>query len=75
MKWPAVERVWMPSWIADPETVIKALLDRVAQAKGGADVPQLHVLMAAPPQPTTAATSDIKASVAVGTERDLFLYL
>lgn len=33
MHWPAVERVWMPTWLSDPESVIARLIDVTKDAK------------------------------------------
>ena len=33
MKWPAVERVWMPSWLAHPENILSHLLKSVSDAR------------------------------------------
>ncbi|MET1008195.1 MAG: AAA domain-containing protein, partial [Propionibacteriaceae bacterium] len=31
MRWPAVERVWLPAWIADPEPIVERLLAAAAR--------------------------------------------
>lgn len=33
MRWPAVERVWLPGWLRDPDTVVARLLDSLASAE------------------------------------------
>ncbi|MEN3268697.1 MAG: hypothetical protein V7646_5591 [Pseudonocardia sp.] len=40
MKWPAVERVWMPSWVAEPDGLADQLLQVVGAAKAGRLAPQ-----------------------------------
>ena len=37
MGWPAVARVWLPAWLADPEGVVRELVDR---AVASAEVPR-----------------------------------
>ncbi len=36
MRWPAVERVWMPAWQADPEGVVSRLLQSLGEAESAA---------------------------------------
>ncbi len=31
LRWPAVERVWLPEWLADPEAVLDRLVARLAE--------------------------------------------
>jgi hypothetical protein len=47
MRWPAVERVWLPTWIADPEAVIARLVKALATAGEQAmrDNPSLRTVM------------------------------
>jgi hypothetical protein len=56
MGWPAVERVWLPSWVADPEPVIGGLLRALEEAK--APRPVVPAAPATPPpSPVPAASS------------------
>ncbi|MGQ0845288.1 MAG: DUF3320 domain-containing protein [Sporichthyaceae bacterium] len=34
MRWPRVERVWLPQWLANPDVVLAALLDAVEAGSG-----------------------------------------
>ncbi|WP_212612374.1 DUF3320 domain-containing protein [Pseudonocardia hierapolitana] len=55
--WPAVERVWLPTWLADPDAVVARLATVAAQAERRAPVdsgPPARV-EAAPPGPRHAA--------------------
>ena len=54
LRWPAVERVWLPSWLADPETV----LDRLVAAL---DAP---AQVATPPAPVATPLTPVAASPA-----------
>ncbi|GAA4129628.1 DUF3320 domain-containing protein [Nocardioides fonticola] len=58
MKWPAVERVWMPAWISDPDAVIAHLADVVARAAAG---PITEPEPPAPEASPTTATSSVSA--------------
>lgn len=60
--WPAVERVWLPAWLRDPDAVVAELVARVEAVGSGqdtGDLPDVHVetlpmVKAAPPAPVVA---------------------
>jgi hypothetical protein len=57
MRWPAVERVWMPEWLTEPEAVIDRLVDRTAHPPTHPDpAPEAEPSSAIEPQaaPVTA---------------------
>ena len=35
MRWPAVERIWLPEWMADPEAIVARLRDSLEKAPTG----------------------------------------
>ncbi len=44
--WPAVERVWLPAWLRDPDAVVAELVARVEAVRSGqdtGDLPDVHV--------------------------------
>ena len=44
--WPAVERVWLPAWLRDPDAVVAELVARVEAVRTGrdtGDLPDVHV--------------------------------
>ncbi|MFL5406416.1 MAG: AAA domain-containing protein, partial [Myxococcales bacterium] len=70
MRWPAVERVWMPSWVTDPETVVNDLLSVVMGAKTGLKDPQPPVVTAALHlSPTETEGAGLSASMVMLKER------
>ncbi|GAB4066192.1 hypothetical protein GCM10028777_18090 [Angustibacter speluncae] len=46
LRWPAVERVWLPAWLRDPDAVVAELVARVEAVRSGqdtGDLPDVHV--------------------------------
>ena len=59
LRWPAVERVWLPAWLADPDAVVDRL---VAAAQAPAAVPvRVPLPPAAAPVPAPAPVVDVVA--------------
>jgi hypothetical protein len=56
-RWPVVERVWLPAWLADPSSVVEKLLTAVGDA--------VEVEPAAPIQFPTAAIESFKGVAAL----------
>ncbi|MGY1806893.1 DUF4011 domain-containing protein [Blastococcus sp. SYSU D00669] len=75
LRWPVVERVWLPAWLADREAVLDRLVDAVENAPADvpADPPPPIPLPAAPVEPAkgepakqvAALRASVTASVAV----------
>jgi len=42
MRWPAVERIWLPDWMADPEPIVERLQDALKNAHSGVPVNSLE---------------------------------
>ena len=51
MGWQAVERVWLPSWLADPEPVVDRLVGLVADVEAGRDVAEPEPELSDDPAP------------------------
>lgn len=82
MGWQGVERVWLPEWLRDRETVLDRLLDAVRRARAGEPAPMLvpeptptpgpvESTRATPPAtpPTGGTASSTDAAVPASTEQ------
>ncbi|TKJ28361.1 DUF4011 domain-containing protein [Blastococcus sp. CCUG 61487] len=68
LRWPVVERVWLPSWLLDPEPVLDRLVAAVDAAPATAPVPEPIQLPTAALESfkgVAALRSSVTASVAV----------
>jgi SpoU rRNA methylase family enzyme len=66
LRWPAVERVWLPTWLADPDAVVERLVAAAAAAsRPAAPIIEIQPPMVAPPVETPQArTVEVPARVA-----------
>ncbi|GAA1298257.1 DUF3320 domain-containing protein [Pseudonocardia xinjiangensis] len=51
LRWPAVERVWLPTWLADPDVVIDRLVTAAGEAPRPAAIVEIEPPVATPPSP------------------------
>ena len=58
LHWPAVERVWLPEWLADPKAVVSRLSTAVLEAAERAK----DVATASPPTPTAEPEPSLRAA-------------
>ncbi|HEY0890270.1 MAG TPA: DUF4011 domain-containing protein [Nocardioides sp.] len=63
MHWPAVERIWMPTWLADPEGVVARLLEVTKNARI-AEPPARPVALSASVSPNVPSPSRASAVAA-----------
>ncbi len=60
MRWPAVERVWMPEWLAGPEAVLDRLVARLSEPTAPAAV-EMPAEPTRPADPPAGPRADLSA--------------